>query len=132
MHTTEFSSFYLHILYSGSPPGDTSASPPAAVAAQAAAAVVSPTTAKTPVAYTETRIQIRLTTGQALTQTFNVKEPLSAVRLFVQLNSSAPDERFTLMTTFPRKVFVDEDFDKPLELLGLVPSAVVIVSKAVV
>lgn len=74
---------------------------------------------------------MRLTTGQALTQTFGVKEPLSAVRLFVQLNSGTPDENFTLMTTFPRKVFAAEDFDKPLEMLGLVPSAVVIVTKAV-
>lgn len=73
---------------------------------------------------------MRLACGQALTQSFNVKEPLSAVRLFVQLNQG-PDVPFGMMTTFPRKVFADEDYDKPLDALGLVPSAVVIVTKAV-
>lgn len=90
-----------------------------------------PAAAVAPKDYKETRIQVRLTTGQALTQTFNVKEPLSAVRLFVQLNQDA-DVPFALMTTFPRKVFAGEDYDKPLETLGLVPSAVVIVTKITV
>lgn len=113
--------FSFPYAYSGSPPSEPLAqSPPAPPAAVAVAAA--------PKDYKETRIQVRLASGQALTQTFNVKEPLSAVRLFVQLNQ-ASDIPFALMTTFPRKVFGEEDYDTPLEALGLVPSAVVIVTK---
>ncbi|XP_046663538.1 UBX domain-containing protein 1 [Homalodisca vitripennis] len=80
--------------------------------------------------YTTTRIQIRLTNGQTLQQTFNPKEQLSAVRLYVEMNRSDGDGPFSLMTNFPKKIFQDEDYEKPLDLLGLVPSAVVIVSRA--
>ena len=62
--------------------------------------------------------QIRLTSGQALTQSFQAKEPLSAVRVYVQMNGSEVPDNFTFMTTFPRKVFTPEDFDKPLSALG--------------
>jgi hypothetical protein len=34
-----------------------------------------------------------------------------------------------LMTNFPRKVFDDDDYEKPLSQLGLVPAAAVIVMK---
>ncbi|XP_013421616.1 UBX domain-containing protein 1-A [Lingula anatina] len=79
--------------------------------------------------YDQTRLQIRLSNGQALTQSFGVKEPLQAVRLYVDTHRTDGDGPFSLMTTFPRKVFTDEDMEKPLSVLGLVPSAVVIVSK---
>lgn len=90
---------------------------------------LSSSTPKEPKNYASTRIQFRLLNGSTLVETFDVKEPLSAVRLFVQLKQGV-DVPFKLMTTFPRKVFVDEDYDKPLEILGLVPSAVLVVSKA--
>ncbi|XP_014291107.1 UBX domain-containing protein 1 [Halyomorpha halys] len=80
--------------------------------------------------YTETRIQIRLLNGESLTQTFGIKEQLSAVRLYIELNRTDGDGGFSLMTTFPRKVFVEDDYDKPLDVLGLVPSAVIIVTKS--
>ncbi|CAH0393136.1 unnamed protein product [Bemisia tabaci] len=106
---------------------------------QNAAAVTSPPPAPAPVSsapavkkdYTETKIQIRLTNGQALTQTFSCKEQLSAVRLYVELHRTDGQGPFSLMTNFPKKKFTDEDYQKPLEVLGLVPSAVVIVTKAV-
>ncbi|XP_018311056.1 UBX domain-containing protein 1 isoform X2 [Mycetomoellerius zeteki] len=79
--------------------------------------------------YTETRLQLRLTNGQTLTQSFGSKEQLSAVRLFIEMNRTDDNGPFQLMTTFPRKVFTDEDYDTPLDVLGLVPSAVVIVQK---
>uniref|UniRef100_A0A1A9UVT2 UBX domain-containing protein n=1 Tax=Glossina austeni TaxID=7395 RepID=A0A1A9UVT2_GLOAU len=79
--------------------------------------------------YTQTRIQVRLQDGSTLTETFNVKEQLSAVRVFIQMKTEN-DEPFGLMTTFPRKVFTVEDYDKPLDILGLVPSAVLIMTKA--
>ncbi|XP_055914249.1 UBX domain-containing protein 1 [Eupeodes corollae] len=94
-----------------------------------AAVVTSPK--QPPKDYTNTRIQIRLQDGSTLTETFGVKEQLSAVRVFIQMNQGT-DLPFGLMTSFPRKVFSDDDFEKPLEVLGLVPSAVLIVTKALV
>lgn len=82
-----------------------------------------------PKTYANTRIQIRLLNGETLVETFDVKEQLSAVRLFIQMKQGI-DEQFGLMTNFPRKVYADDDFEKPLETLGLVPSAVLIVTKA--
>ncbi|XP_012258418.2 UBX domain-containing protein 1 [Athalia rosae] len=81
--------------------------------------------------YNETKLQIRLTNGQALTQTFGCKEQLSAVRLYIEMNRTDGSGAFNLMTTFPRKVFTEEDFEKPLDILGLVPTAVVIVQKKI-
>ncbi|XP_015598562.1 UBX domain-containing protein 1 isoform X2 [Cephus cinctus] len=79
--------------------------------------------------YTETKLQIRLTNGQTLTETFGSKEQLSAVRLFIEINRTDSPGPFNLMTNFPKKVFMEEDYDTPLEVLGLVPSAVIIVQK---
>lgn len=79
--------------------------------------------------YTEAKLQIRLTNGSALTYTFGAKEPLSAVRLYVEMNRTDEPGPFSLMTSFPRKVFTEDDFDKPLDVLGLAPSAVIIVTK---
>jgi len=82
--------------------------------------------------YDETRIQIRLLNGNVLTQTFKAKEQLSAVRLFIELNGHIDVVvPFTLMTNFPKKVFDDEDMEKPLKELGLVPSAVLIMVRKV-
>jgi len=97
----------------------------------AAASTPAPAAAPAPKKdYTETRVQIRLPSGAPLVQAFGVKEPLSAVRLYVQMNRTdggAGDVK--LMTNFPKKVFGDEDYDNTLENLGLVPSAVLIVTK---
>lgn len=80
--------------------------------------------------YTDCRLQIRFSSGEPLTQTFSAKEPLAAVRLFIQMKR--PDVgRFSLMINFPKKVFQDDDYEKPLDQLGLVPSAVLMVGKAV-
>lgn len=102
------------------------APPPAAAAAAAAAAPVAAPQRN----YDETRLQIRQTDGKPLVQTFKAKEPLSAVRLFAQLNrQDMPGAPVNLMTTFPRKVFTEDDYDKPLETLGLVPSAAIVICK---
>jgi len=103
----------------------TATSPAAAAAAAPAPAVQQPK--KT---YDQCRLQIRLTNGQAITNTFGVKEELAAVRLWVQTNRTDGAGPFTLMTSFPKKLFTDEDMCKPLNDLGLVPSAVLIVTKA--
>lgn len=72
---------------------------------------------KSPVEYSKTKIQIRLQDGTSVTETFEVKEQLSAVRLFIQMRQGM-DVPFGLMTSFPRKVFSTEDYEKPLEQLG--------------
>ncbi|XP_053980640.1 UBX domain-containing protein 1 [Hylaeus anthracinus] len=79
--------------------------------------------------YSETKLQIRLTNGQTLTQSFGSKEQLSAVRLFVEMNRSDDSGPFCLMTNFPKKIFTEDDYDTPLDVLGLVPSSVIIVKK---
>lgn len=81
--------------------------------------------------YSETKLQLRLTNGHTLIQNFGSKEQLSAVRLFIEMNRTDGAGPFQLMTTFPKKVFTEEDYDTPLDVLGLVPSAVVIVQKKV-
>ncbi|KAF7287300.1 UBX domain-containing protein 1 [Rhynchophorus ferrugineus] len=78
--------------------------------------------------YTEVKLQIRLIDGKVLVQNFGIKEPLSAVRLFIEMNRN-DEVPFKLMTTFPKKIFTIEDYDKPLESLGLAPAATIIVSK---
>lgn len=77
--------------------------------------------------YAECRLQIRLTNGQALTQTFSAKEPLAAVRVYIETNRTDGSGPFSLMTNFPKKIFQGDDYEKPLDVLGLVPSAVLMV-----
>ncbi|KAG6798805.1 UBX domain-containing protein 1 [Apis mellifera caucasica] len=81
--------------------------------------------------YNDTKLQIRLTNGQILTQNFGSKEKLSAVRLFVELNRTDTPGPFNLMTNFPKKIFTEDDYEAPLNALGLTPSAVLIVQKKV-
>jgi len=76
------------------------------------------------------RIQFRLTDGSTMVQQFGSKEPLAAVRLFVQMNrTDGGGPSFILKTTFPTKTFTEDDMEKSLLLLGLVPSATVLVCK---
>ncbi|XP_053612491.1 UBX domain-containing protein 1 [Plodia interpunctella] len=81
--------------------------------------------------YSQARIQLRLPDGKALAHTFGAKEQLAAVKLYLQMHAQefAAEDSFKLMTTFPKKIFTSEDYEMPLELLGLVPSAVIIVSR---
>ncbi|OCT81689.1 hypothetical protein XELAEV_18024197mg [Xenopus laevis] len=80
--------------------------------------------------YDQCRIQVRLLDGSALSQTFRAREQLAAVRLYVELNwPGGPPGPFSLLTSFPQRVFTEEDMEKPLQELGLVPTAVLIVAK---
>lgn len=69
--------------------------------------------------------------GTAMTETFDKQEQLAAVRLFVQLKQGdeAGVTNFGMMTTFPRKVFGNDDYELTLEQLGLVPSATIMITK---
>lgn len=83
---------------------------------------------KKPANYVKTKIQVRLLNGDVITETFNVNEELSAVRLFVQMKSDTKLP-FGLMTPYPKKVFTENNFGETLQNLDLVPSAVLIVTK---
>lgn len=72
----------------------------------------------TAIDYSEVKLQIRLTDGKILSQTFSAKEPLSAVRLYVEMNRTDQPGAFSLMTSYPRKIFSMEDYEKPLNSLG--------------
>lgn len=63
-------------------------------------------------------IQVRLLDGTSLMQTFKAKEQLAAVRLYIELNRKDGGEPFHLLTSFPRRIFTDEDMEKPLQELG--------------
>lgn len=105
-------------------------SPLAAAPAPVVTTPTEPNKPATPKTYTNARIQVRMLDGSTLVETFDAKEQLAAVRLFVQLKLGDGSAPFGLMTSFPRKVFGGDDYDNSLEMLGLVPSAVLIVTKA--
>jgi len=78
--------------------------------------------------YIETKIQIRQLDGSKIEQTFKVTETLAAVRLYAQLNrKDSPGTLPKLMTTFPKKLFSEEDYEATLGYLNLVPSACIII-----
>ncbi|XP_059202252.1 UBX domain-containing protein 1 [Centropristis striata] len=80
--------------------------------------------------YDESRIQVRLLDGSTITAVFKAQEPLAAVRVYVQVNGNTPEgQDFTLISPYPRHVYTDLDMEKPLKELGLVPSAVLVVTK---
>lgn len=55
--------------------------------------------------------------GSALMAVFKAQEPLAAVRVYVQMNSSEGED-FTLLSPYPRRVYTDLDMEKPLRELG--------------
>lgn len=80
--------------------------------------------------YEESRIQVRLLDGSTINTVFKAQEPLAAVRVYVQMNSNVPEgQDFTLLSPYPRHVYTELDMEKPLKELGLVPSAVLVVTK---
>ncbi|GAA6225302.1 UBX domain-containing protein 1 [Lates japonicus] len=80
--------------------------------------------------YDESRIQVRLLDGSTITAVFKAQEPLAAVRVYVQMNGNTPEgQDFTLLSPYPRHVYTELDMEKPLKELGLVPSAVLVVTK---
>lgn len=78
--------------------------------------------------YNDCQLQIRLPGGDVLNHTFSAKEPLAAVRLYVEMNKPQPGP-FNLRQNFPPKVYDPEDYEKPLDQLGLVPRANLLVVK---
>jgi len=102
-------------------------------AASSPAAAAPPPVATQPAVkkdYSEAKLQIRQTNGQPLVHSFGAKESLAAVRLYVEMNrTDGVAGQVKFMTNFPKKVFTDEEYENSLENLGLVPSAVLMVTK---
>jgi hypothetical protein len=60
-----------------------------------------------------------------MVKTFNAKESLAAVRVYVQLTrDDGIDTPFNMMTNFPKKTFQDSDYEMPLEALGKMSSLI--------
>jgi len=79
---------------------------------------------------TNTRIQLRLPDGKRLVQVFESDESLSALIRYAHMNSGLEESEFRLVSGgMPPKKFTDEDREKTLVDLSLVPSAVVMVQK---
>ena len=54
-----------------------------------------------------------------MVQKFGAQEQLAAVRLYIDLNrTDGCVEPYSLMTTFPKRVFTEDDYEKPLQMLG--------------
>ncbi|KAJ3346442.1 hypothetical protein HDU83_003094 [Entophlyctis luteolus] len=92
-------------------------------ASSSSSSVVAPMAATStgPKEYIDTRIQIRLASGGAVTQTFKATDTVEAVYAHVSQRTGSLPGSFKLATTFPRQVLDDES--KTLKDLGLVPSA---------
>ncbi|KAK6105205.1 UBX domain family protein [Brugia pahangi] len=77
------------------------------------------------------QIQVRLLNGSTIKEKFKPDEPLSHVRLWVEMHckDSMGGVPFTLMTPFPRKIFTDEDMEASIKVLGLMPSANMVVTR---
>ncbi|CAO4360140.1 unnamed protein product [Caenorhabditis nigoni] len=77
-----------------------------------------------------TMLQIRLVGGKVVKQEFKQEEKLSTVYTWIETNHPAAP-KFKMMTPFPRKEFAEEDMEKTLQELKLIPSAnIVVVSVA--
>uniref|UniRef100_A0A0R3RXH8 UBX domain-containing protein n=1 Tax=Elaeophora elaphi TaxID=1147741 RepID=A0A0R3RXH8_9BILA len=78
------------------------------------------------------QIQVRLLNGSTIKEKFKSDEPLSHVRLWVEMHGKDTMDGipFSLMTPFPRKIFTDEDMEAPIKVLGLAPSANMVVTRA--
>lgn len=90
----------------------------------------SPVTPPTPSAAlpNSTRIQFKKPDGESEVVTFDSDMLFADVHLFVKndiLHGAMSD--FTLATSFPRREYSQEDFDKTLASLNLIPSAVLLI-----
>lgn len=71
------------------------------------------------------RVQFRLPDGSSVYQIFASSDTLSVARNFIQQRLNV--NSVTLSTTFPKRTFIEDDMDRTLLELELVPSSVLIV-----
>ncbi|KAI8881264.1 UBX-domain-containing protein [Backusella circina FSU 941] len=88
--------------------------------------VVAPQTAGVKKEYNEARLQVRVPGSGPITHTFDANATLSEVYTF--LESQGCNGSFSLSTPFPRRVFAQDDLQKSLKELNLVPSAALVLA----
>lgn len=76
---------------------------------------------------TVTRIQFRLPSGNSHTGQFEPSSTLRALRNYVLENIDLPFRQFAMSTSFPRRELTNEENDKTLLQLELVPTAVILI-----
>ncbi|KMQ88113.1 ubx domain-containing protein 2 [Lasius niger] len=76
---------------------------------------------------TVTRIQFRLPSGYSHTGQFEPSSTLRALRTYVIENIELPFRQFAMSMSFPRRELTNEENDKTLMELELVPSAVILI-----
>jgi hypothetical protein len=74
-------------------------------------------------------LQFRLTNGTTITGSFKASDPLSTAQGYVSANRTDGSTPCALMTSFPRKTFTAADMNTTMKDAGLVPSAVLILTK---
>jgi len=99
-------------------------------AAQPAPTPVQPAQPVQQKTYTEAQVQIRLTDGSTIKATFLPTDTLRQVFTHVEAHRTDGKGNFTLMTTFPRKIYTKNDFNVTLQEAGLVPNGTLVVTKA--
>lgn len=80
-----------------------------------------------PVDATVTRIQFRLPSGNPHMGQFSPTSTLRTLRTYVAENINLPFRQFAMSTSFPRRDLTNEDNDKTLLELELVPTAVILI-----
>ncbi|KYQ52920.1 UBX domain-containing protein 4 [Trachymyrmex zeteki] len=81
----------------------------------------------TPSNATVTRIQFRLPSGNSHTGQFEPSDTLRTLRTYVTENINLPFRHFAMSTSFPRRELTNEENDKTLLELELVPTAVILI-----
>lgn len=76
---------------------------------------------------TVTRIQFRLPSGNSHTSQFEPSNTLRTLRTYVTENIDLPFRQFAMSTSFPRRELTNEENDKTLLELELVPTAVILI-----
>ncbi|XP_011872111.1 PREDICTED: UBX domain-containing protein 4 isoform X3 [Vollenhovia emeryi] len=76
---------------------------------------------------TVTRIQFRLPSGNSHTGQFEPSDTLRTLRTYVTENIDLPFRQFAMSTSFPRRELTNEENDKTLLELELVPTAVILI-----
>ncbi|KYN36330.1 UBX domain-containing protein 4 [Trachymyrmex septentrionalis] len=76
---------------------------------------------------TVTRIQFRLPSGNSHTGQFEPSDTLRTLRTYVTENINLPFRQFAMSTSFPRRELTNEENDKTLLELELVPTAVILI-----
>jgi len=80
--------------------------------------------------YNEAQVQVRLTDGTTIKASFLPTDTLKQVFVYVETHRTDGRGAFSLMTTFPRKVYTkNENGNVTLQDAGLVPNGTLVVTK---